>query len=91
MTLPTNVGGWGPREGVAAWLFASAGLGAAQGVAVATVYGVLVFAACLPGAIVVLVDWLRRVDPGGADWEGDPESATSASRAVVRTGRTVGV
>ena len=29
MGLPANVAGWGPREGVAAWAFASAGLGAA--------------------------------------------------------------
>ena len=37
--VPTNIGGWGPREGVAAWAFGAAGLGAAQGVATATVYG----------------------------------------------------
>ena len=47
--LPTSIGGWGPREGVAAWLFAAAGLGASQGIATATVYGVMVFAAALPG------------------------------------------
>ena len=28
MVVPLNVGGWGPREGVAAWAFALAGLGA---------------------------------------------------------------
>ncbi|MDU0301800.1 lysylphosphatidylglycerol synthase transmembrane domain-containing protein, partial [Streptomyces sp. PAL114] len=28
MSLPLNVGGWGPREGVAAWAFGAAGLGA---------------------------------------------------------------
>ena len=33
MGLPANVGGFGPREGVAAWAFAAAGLTAAQGVA----------------------------------------------------------
>ena len=37
--VPTNIGGWGPREGVAAWAFGAAGLGAAQGVATTTVYG----------------------------------------------------
>ena len=31
MRIPLNVAGWGPREGVAAWAFAAAGLGAAQG------------------------------------------------------------
>jgi hypothetical protein len=49
-----NVGGWGPREGVTAWAFAAAGLGAAQGVATAVVYGVMVFVASLPGAAVLL-------------------------------------
>ena len=39
MVVPLNVGGWGPREGVAAWAFAAAGWGAAQGVAAATAYG----------------------------------------------------
>ena len=42
MGIPANVAGWGPREGVAAWAFAAAGLGAAQGVATAVVYGVMV-------------------------------------------------
>ena len=46
-TLPLSIGGWGPREGVAAWAFAAAGLGADQGVAAATAYGVMAFAATL--------------------------------------------
>lgn len=54
MGLPVNVGGWGPREGATALLFAEAGLGAAQGVSVAVVYGVLAFVASLPGAGVLL-------------------------------------
>jgi uncharacterized membrane protein YbhN (UPF0104 family) len=60
MAVPINIGGWGPREGVAAWAFAAAGLGADQGLATATVYGVLVFVATLPGAVVLVVEWLRR-------------------------------
>jgi uncharacterized membrane protein YbhN (UPF0104 family) len=55
--LPTNVGGWGPREGAAAWTFAAAGLSGAQGVAAATAYGVLAAAASLPGAIVLAAGW----------------------------------
>jgi uncharacterized membrane protein YbhN (UPF0104 family) len=58
MVLP-SVGGWGPREGGAAWVFSVAGLGAAQGVATAVVYGVMVFVASLPGAGVLLVAWLH--------------------------------
>ncbi|MFE9689248.1 lysylphosphatidylglycerol synthase domain-containing protein [Micromonospora sp. NPDC005806] len=54
MGLPMNVGGFGPREGVAAWAFGAAGLTAAQGVAAGTVYGALVLVASLPGAAVLL-------------------------------------
>jgi glycosyltransferase 2 family protein len=55
-----NIGGWGPREGVTAWAFAAAGLGASVGVATAVAYGVLVFVASLPGAAVLVALWVRR-------------------------------
>ncbi|MEU6038509.1 lysylphosphatidylglycerol synthase transmembrane domain-containing protein [Actinomadura sp. NPDC047616] len=71
MGLPVGVGGWGPREGVATLAFGSAGLGAAQGLSVAVVYGVLALVASLPGAAVLLAaradlkmplgSWRRRV------------------------------
>ncbi|MFI7211252.1 YbhN family protein [Micromonospora maritima] len=64
MAVPLNVGGFGPREGVAAWAFASAGLTAAQGVATGTVYGALVLVASLPGAAVLLMRRLPRREPG---------------------------
>ncbi|MEU7874115.1 lysylphosphatidylglycerol synthase transmembrane domain-containing protein [Dactylosporangium sp. NPDC049140] len=54
MGVPANIGGFGPREGVAAWAFAAAGLTAAQGVATATAYGVLVLVSSLPGVAVLL-------------------------------------
>lgn len=60
MAVPLNIGGWGPREGVAAWAFAAAGLGAAQGVSAAVVYGVMALVATLPGAVVLVVAWLHR-------------------------------
>jgi glycosyltransferase 2 family protein len=60
MVVPLNVGGWGPREGVAAWAFALAGLGAPQGVAAATAYGVMGLAATLPGAVVLAVNRIAR-------------------------------
>jgi glycosyltransferase 2 family protein len=60
MVLP-SVGGWGPREGVTAWVFAAAGLGAERGVATAVVYGVMVFVAALPGAAFLLMGWLRHL------------------------------
>jgi len=61
MGIPANVAGWGPREGVAAWAFAAAGLGASQGLATAVVYGVMVFVASLPGAVVLLMGMRRPV------------------------------
>jgi uncharacterized membrane protein YbhN (UPF0104 family) len=54
MGLPLNVGGWGPREGVTAWAFGAAGLGAQTGLAVAVAYGVLSLVASLPGAAVLV-------------------------------------
>ena len=59
MVLP-SIAGWGPREGVAAWTFGAAGLGADKGVAAAVVYGVMVLVSSLPGAAVLVVAWFRR-------------------------------
>jgi uncharacterized membrane protein YbhN (UPF0104 family) len=64
MVLP-SAGGWGPREGVTAWAFGAAGLGAQHGVTTAVVYGIMVFFACLPGAAVLVVAWFRRTRPSG--------------------------
>ena len=58
--LPLNVAGWGPREGMAAWSFGAAGLGADQGVATAVAYGAMVLVANLPGALVLLAASGRR-------------------------------
>jgi glycosyltransferase 2 family protein len=58
MGLPLNVGGWGPREGVTALMFAAAGLGAAQGLTAAVAYGLLGLVASLPG-MLMLVPWAR--------------------------------
>lgn len=58
MALPLNIGGWGPREGVMAVAFGAVGLGAAQGLTTAVVYGVLSLIACLPGAAVLLLPTL---------------------------------
>jgi uncharacterized membrane protein YbhN (UPF0104 family) len=58
--IPLSVGGWGPREGAAAWAFAAAGLGAANGVTVATLYAVIMLAAVSPGAGLLLGDAIGR-------------------------------
>jgi uncharacterized membrane protein YbhN (UPF0104 family) len=71
MSLPLNVAGWGPREGVAAWAFGAAGLAAAQGVATAVTYGVLVLAASLPGGAVLVVRSVGRAKPAPALGHGD--------------------
>ncbi|MEV4260379.1 lysylphosphatidylglycerol synthase transmembrane domain-containing protein [Kribbella sp. NPDC049584] len=75
--VPTNIAGWGPREGAAAWAFSSLGLGAALGVTVAVVYGVLALVATLPGA-VVLVLARRRARPIAPDSTEAPERIGSA-------------
>jgi uncharacterized membrane protein YbhN (UPF0104 family) len=62
MVLP-SVGGWGPREGVTAWVFGAAGLGAQRGVATAVVYGIMVLVASLPGAAVLVAAWVHRHRP----------------------------
>lgn len=59
-SIPLSLGGWGPREGAAAWAFGVAGLGAAAGLAAATAYGVLAMIAVAPGAVVVAASALRR-------------------------------
>ena len=69
MGLPVNVAGWGPREGVAALAFGAAGLGAAQGLTVAVVYGVLTFLGSLPGAGVLVRRSLIRARAAGQQVE----------------------
>jgi uncharacterized membrane protein YbhN (UPF0104 family) len=59
-SIPFNIGGWGPREGVAGWAFAAAGLGSAAGVAVSTSFGVVTFVSVLPGAIAMVVFAAQR-------------------------------
>ncbi len=85
MGLPLNVGGWGPREGVTAWAFGAAGLGASSGLSVAVIYGVLSFAAAVPGLFVLVARWytgLRTTGPGTAVPDPAPaqESAVSIEK-----------
>ena len=61
--IPTNIAGWGPREGMAAWAFSAAGLSAAQGVTSGVLYGVMALVATLPGAVVLMAAGWRG---GGA-------------------------
>ncbi len=71
MAVPTNIGGWGAREGVAAWAFAATGLTAGLGVAASVVYGVMTIVSTLPGALVLAASSRHRrsraPDPGTPD------------------------
>jgi uncharacterized protein (TIRG00374 family) len=84
MTVPLNVGGWGPREGATAWAFGAAGLGASQGLTIAVVYGMFAFVASLPGAAVLTGGWIARARARAqarADRRAEP-TATVAPTAV---------
>jgi len=86
MALPLNIGGWGPREGVTAVAFGATGLGAAQGLTTAVVYGVLSLIACLPGAMVLLLPAVlaryRRARHGQAQYRHALPAARPAAMSV---------
>jgi hypothetical protein len=83
VVIPLSIGGWGLREGAAAWAFAAAGLGAATGVTVATLYAVLMLAAVTPGAGLLLGDAVRRRrGPGHPRESRRPDPAPRALEVV---------
>jgi uncharacterized membrane protein YbhN (UPF0104 family) len=84
VVIPLGIGGWGPREGVAAWAFAAAGLGAATGVTVTTLYAVLMLTAFAPGAGLLLGDaaMRRRRDPGHPGGPRRPDPAPQTVEAL---------
>jgi uncharacterized membrane protein YbhN (UPF0104 family) len=53
--VPTNVGGWGPREGVAAWAYGALGLDPAAGITASVVYGVAATLAVAPAAVALVL------------------------------------
>jgi uncharacterized membrane protein YbhN (UPF0104 family) len=60
LVVPLGIGGWGLREGAAAWAFGAAGLGATTGVTVAVLYAVLMLGAVAPGGGLLLADAVRH-------------------------------
>jgi len=83
VVIPLSIGGWGPREGAAAWAFAAAGLGAATGVKIATLYAVLMLVAVSPGAGLLLKNAVRRHrGPGHPDESRRPDLAPQALEGV---------
>ena len=67
MSIPLSLGGWGPREGVAALAFIMVGYPGALGLEVSVGYGLLALVSVLPGAALLLVLAVRGVlgDRGG--------------------------
>jgi len=84
VVIPLSIGGWGLREGAAAWAFAAAGLAAANGVTVATLYAVLMLVAVAPGAGLLMGDAIRRRrrGPGPSGESRGPDPAPRTMEAV---------
>jgi uncharacterized membrane protein YbhN (UPF0104 family) len=86
MGLPISVGGWGPREGVAALSFWMAGLGAPLGVSSSVAYGALALTASLPGAAVLLARRYARAGRPAAAAVPPVEPADPAVRVPTQRG-----
>jgi hypothetical protein len=84
LVIPLSVGGWGLREGAAAWAFGVAGLGPATGVRVATVYAVLMLAAVTPGAGLLLTDSVRHLRDHAHQRESRRRDQAALAREAVR-------
>jgi uncharacterized membrane protein YbhN (UPF0104 family) len=84
VVIPLSIGGWGLREGTAAWAFGAAGLGAATGVTIATLYAVIMLAAVAPGAGLLLGDAVRRRRQPGHSGESTPADPAPQALEAVR-------
>ena len=82
-SIPLNIGGWGPREGIAGGAFALAGFGAAAGVAASTLFGALVIISVAPGAIVTVVSTVRQGKANFAALRPAPQPGLRASPATL--------
>jgi uncharacterized membrane protein YbhN (UPF0104 family) len=84
-SIPLNVGGWGPREGIAGWAFAIAGFGAAAGVEASTLFGALTMISVAPGVVIVIVAasrTRRAASPSAASSAVPPASPTPVFAAT---------
>ena len=84
VVIPLSIGGWGLREGVAAWAFGTAGLGAATGVTIATLYAVLMLVAVAPGASLLVKYTVRRRRDQTQSGESRPPDPAPRALEVVR-------
>jgi uncharacterized membrane protein YbhN (UPF0104 family) len=82
--IPLSIGGWGLREGVAAWAFAAAGFGAATGITIVTLYAVLMLIAVAPGAGLLLGDAVRRGRGQGQPGESSRPDPAPRALEVIR-------
>jgi uncharacterized membrane protein YbhN (UPF0104 family) len=87
VAIPLSIGGWGLREGAAAWAFGAAGLGAATGVTITTLYAVLMLIAVSPGAGLLLGDALRR--RRGPAHAGEPDQPDQVPQPLAAARRLV--
>ncbi|TDS83022.1 lysylphosphatidylglycerol synthase transmembrane domain-containing protein [Nesterenkonia aurantiaca] len=62
MSVPLGFGGWGPREAAAAWVFSLAGVAPHLGVTASISYGLLALASTLPGAIILALRVMPRLE-----------------------------
>jgi glycosyltransferase 2 family protein len=77
MSIPLNVGGWGPREAAGALAATMFGVPAATGVALATGYGLLATVSVLPGFLVLCRNRVHRaVDRAAGQVELDADVVT---------------
>jgi len=53
MLIPLTIGGWGLREGAAAWLFPLAGAATAEGLAASVTFGLVFLCVALPGLFFI--------------------------------------
>ena len=84
MSVPVNLGGWGPREAAGALGAAAAGLPASDGLALAAGYGLLATVSVLPGVVVLVLSGSRGAVRRPA--AGDPD-ALDAGGAYGHAGR----
>jgi hypothetical protein len=73
-SIPLNIAGWGPREGVTALIFGASGLGADAGLATSVAFGVLCTIAALPGALALR---RRQATQRAHDQKGGPRWANA--------------
>lgn len=98
MSVPVNLGGWGPREAAGALAAAAAGLPAGEGLALAAGYGLLAAVSVLPGVVVLVLSGSPRAARrpgvtvrGASVVEPDPGAALDPGARAVGTHLAGGV